>query len=128
MTTTANVTFRCECLDPGTDKLPSTWRVFLSKGNYQFDTTYTMGCAYRHIKGGKSYPNKPDYEDVLQCLTLDASLVRYGQSFEEFCDEIELDIDSRKAEQSYHQCRDIYFALLRLGFDLDELEEQFRDR
>lgn len=54
---------------------------------------YSMGMA---LSGG------PDAAMVLDCLILDA---RFGDlSFEEFCDELGYDHDSRKAEATHKEC------------------------
>ena len=72
-------------------------------------------------------PDPPSVDGALWCLVCDASCVRHGQTFEEFCSELGYDSDSRTAERVFNACRDTWSALVRLGFDLDELDRVFQD-
>ena len=72
-------------------------------------------------------PDPPSVGGALWCLAVDASSVRHGQTFEEFCSDIGYDSDSRTAERMFNECRDTWAALIRLGFDLDELDRVFRE-
>ena len=72
-------------------------------------------------------PIPPTLPDVLSCLVADCLGVRDGQTFEEWAREFGYDIDSRTAEKVYRGCVEEWQALIRLGDDLDELEELFRD-
>lgn len=72
-------------------------------------------------------PVTPTLEEVVQSLIMDASFVRHGQSFDDFCAELGYDEDSRKAEQSFAGCTEIWRGLVRLGVDFDQLEAIFQD-
>ncbi len=56
-------------------------------------------------------PIPPKASDVLGCLVADAGHVDNGESFEDFCSMLDLDTDSRKAEQSYNACQRIALQL-----------------
>lgn len=75
----------------------------------------------------QSRPKPPQLVDVLYCLASDAQAVCFGQSFDDFCGEFGYDTDSRTAEKAYNACRDAWSGLIRLGFNIDELAEAFRD-
>lgn len=66
-------------------------------------------------------------DEVIYSLNSDASAVRFGQTFEEFCGEFGYDTDSRKAEGIFNTCREIWAGLVRLGADFDKLDELFHD-
>lgn len=72
-------------------------------------------------------PEKPTLPEVLSCLVSDANCVRFGQSFDEFCSDLGYDNDSRKAESTFNGCRDSWTGLVRLGANLDELDELFQN-
>lgn len=72
-------------------------------------------------------PSKPELDDVLQCLLSDASMVRHGQTFEEWAGDFGYDTDSRKAEKCFNNCRDEWTGLIRIGADMDALDELFQD-
>jgi len=153
-----------ECLDPGTYKTPSTFRVTVSfNGGKPYTTEYTQGAYYRQwikrwprafasalpkpektlsqltIPGCKmstddlaaletcTEPTPPTLEGVLHALISDAGCVRYGQSFDEFCEDSGYDNDSRKAERAYNACSDTWRGLIAAGADLDRLERLFQD-
>ena len=145
---TPNVQMTSVCVDAGSWKSASKWRITISteRGSYAFE--YTQGSAYRVYTTGKNrgqrmtipvgtltvyeqerltntMPQEPSYDDVMSSLTLDASSV--DQSFDSWCDEFGYDTDSRKAFANYEQCRDTMFALRRLGISLTELLEEYKD-
>jgi len=56
---------------------------------------------------GSAHTEPPTVEDVLDCLLMDAGSVSPEYSlgtFEDFCDSLGFDRDSRKAEASFKQC------------------------
>lgn len=124
----------------------SVWSVTVGRNGGKYQTEYTHGCAFRHHKGGRaidlSYgrvtvaeaeenkrtlPDEPAMADVMNSFVGDAQCVSDGQTFEDFADELGYDTDSRDAERIYNGCRDEYFALIRLGADLDVLSQMFQD-
>lgn len=125
----------------------SVWSVTITRNGQSFQTEYTQGCHFRHHPGGRpiqpltipvmtvavaaknkqTIPNKPTLADVMCGLVGDAQCVADGQTFEDFADELGYDTDSREAERVYNGCRDEYFALIRLGIDLDVLYPMFQD-
>ena len=124
-----------------------THHIIVTRNGQSMASTFTAGGAHRHYKNGKpialkytggytiheleqnqqSIPNEPILSDVLHSLLLDASCVMYGQTFEDFAAECGYDEDSREAERIYNACRDIYFGLVRLGADFEELADLFQD-
>ena len=67
----------------------------------------------------------PAIEDVLYCLTMDASCVDEG--FEDWCNSMDYSTDSIKAKDTYNACTEAFWILRRLGLDLEELQEHFQD-
>lgn len=100
-------------------------------------TTYRTGTAHecRKVNGvwkrkgehkeGRSYPLTPSVVSLIASLSSDAQC-GIG-TFTEFCDDLGYDEDSRTAERVYHACRDVRSDLLRIGFDLDLLADNFQD-
>ena len=115
----AGIAMEYRLVKDGGYKGPSTWSVTLAANRANFTTTYTMGAAHR--------PKIPDLPGVLYSLSSDAGCVRYGQTFEDFCGELGYDSDSRTAEKTFNACRDEWAALIRMGFDLDALDEVVRE-
>lgn len=72
-------------------------------------------------------PATPELADVMHSVVSDADTVRHGQTFDDWCEELGYDTDSRKAEKSFNACRDEWAGLVRLGANLDELSELFQD-
>lgn len=95
--------------------------------------SYAKGAAieYRHYgltvdelaQRKRTVPDVPTLADIMGCVVIDAQSVSGGQTFEDFAEESGYDKDSRQAEKVYNGCRDHYFALVRMGDDLDELSE-----
>src|SRR5688572_8674455 len=57
---------------------------------------------------------KPDAAEVLNCLVSDSLLYENARDFEDFCSELGLDTDSRKAELNYRECGKIAGRLRKL--------------
>lgn len=66
----------------------------------------TLRCGRRRItipfSQGPAICQEPDANDVLNCLASDAASFENAQSFEDWCSEYGYDVDSRKAEKTYH--------------------------
>jgi len=72
-------------------------------------------------------PEPVTLDEIIYSLHMDATCVCFGETFEDFCDELGYDNDSRKAEKFYHACRDTLATLIRMGVDLEKLGELFQD-
>lgn len=72
-------------------------------------------------------PEDPKLEDVMHSLTLDASGVRHGQTFEEFCADFGYSDDSIEAKRVFDACTNIWRDMVRLGANFDELDEMYID-
>jgi len=105
--------------------------------SFHGDERYKAGAKIRQHLGRRSvlefetdrdctYPVDPELLDVLDCLVSDAGCVCNGETFEEFADNLGYDSDSRQAETTFHTCRDMQAALVRLGLDLEELQDIFQ--
>ena len=70
--------------------------------------------------------SKPELAQVIYSLLSDAEGVRYGQTFEKWAEEYGLSPDSIAALDTFNACTDIWRSLIRLGADLDQLEELFQ--
>lgn len=135
---------------------PTVWSCTIVCDGRSFTAEYTNGCANRVyttslLVGGKlratnkritipfgaismyelenlkaSVPIDPDLTDFMYCLVIDAGCAASGD-FEDHCEEFGLDSDSISAKKTYDACCDTYMALNRMGFDLDQLSELFRD-
>jgi hypothetical protein len=84
--------------NPHMSHLSDHWRdahhfkVQIRKGRRKLTTYFSQGYG---ISG------EPTVEDVLDCLACDAMMVEGGRSFEDWCGELGLDTDSRKAEKTF---------------------------
>lgn len=92
-----NITMIAEWADsnPNMADMPagsSHWKCTLRCGRRQMTVFFSQGPAICH---------EPTAAEVLDCLASDASCLQ-GQSFENFCDELGYDTDSRKAERTYN--------------------------
>lgn len=130
----------------------SHWVVTIIHNGQSFSTDYHQGAAYRehrsptgrkgskvkfkYARGGgitlheeerllRSVPTVPTVTDVMYCLVSDAQCAEYGD-FDDFCDNLGYDNDSREAERIYNACRDTFFKL-RSMFNLEQLSELFQD-
>ena len=67
----------------------------------------------------------PDPYDVESCLINDAYCITYCKDFEDFCAEMDYDTDSKKADEIYNKCKDIFVSLIQnIGSTkLEELHE-----
>jgi hypothetical protein len=72
-------------------------------------------------------PINPTLDEVVFALWGDASNVANGETLAEFCDNLGYDTDSVRANEAYDSCRDAYFALVRMGADLDRLSMLFQE-
>lgn len=117
------------------------WRVTLTFNGKSFSTDYRMGTGLVDLKpvslnrhaadqrakrmGGEvrrnalgpgkdaiAIPRAPTLLDVLGSLSLDCRLG--DQLFEDFCDDLGYDRDSRKAEASWRQCQTMHYELRNL--------------
>ncbi len=137
---------KAECLDSGGYDLPSKWQVTLSYNGKSYAVVYQQGSAHRVWKArATDYwapyakrnrpeefarladPLVPTLADVLFCLVSDASSVRYGQGFAEWCQEFGESEDSRRAHKAYKGCIKDWRGLVRLGANLDTLAMLFQD-
>lgn len=85
------------------------YRVTLRKGRRQLSTDFFTGSGWR---------KEPGAADVLSCLCSDAYAGE--QTFEDFCSDMGMDQDSRKAERIWRACKAIAPKLRRfLGEDFD---------
>jgi hypothetical protein len=102
---------------PGRVKLPEgfapgsyAWRVTLTYEGRSMTAAFYQGPAHK---------DAPSAADVLSCLCSDA---RAGdQTFEDFCSDMGLDTDSRKAEKTWRACKATgprVYALLGHDFDV----------
>lgn len=57
-----------------------------------------------HLLAECTEPIPPTLRDVLSCLRSDAQTVEHGQTFEEWCEDLGYDTDSRRAHRSYGEC------------------------
>jgi hypothetical protein len=74
------------------------WRVRLRSRN----TGRTMRLYYS--KGVGHNGAKPETDEVLDCLAMDASGIDNARGFEDWCSEYGYDTDSRSAEKTYKVC------------------------
>ncbi|KWH50715.1 hypothetical protein [Burkholderia cepacia] len=103
----------------------SHWSCFIrrvgtgAKRKEGFAVEYSMGSAHR---------DSPKLADVFGCLLSDADSTE--ETFEDWCDSLGYDSDSRKAERTYHACRATAAKVAELfsKSELDDLREVFADR
>jgi len=70
-------------------------------------------------KGIGHHGAEPTVEEVLDCLSSDASGIENARDFEDFCNEYGYSSDSRKAEKIYRECQHSASRLRKfLGDDL----------
>ena len=119
-----------------------THKAKLSNGDVTVSMNFTAGCAHRtpmpKFKSGgytihevatnmATKPNPPSLEDVVYALMMDSQCVMHGQSFDEFCEDLGYDNDSRAAKKTYNGCVKQWRKMVKLGLYLEELEEIFQD-
>lgn len=100
------------------DRGETHWIVTVSRNKKSFETPYRMGSAWR---------DKPDLENVIYSLVFDASCVRHGQSFRDFCEEYGYESDPPAALDTYNGCIASWHGLVKLGSDLDALDAIYQD-
>lgn len=74
--------------------------------NYLVTLHFSDGKMKVYFSTGKGWKSQPVASDVLSCLVFDAQTVKsrqsFEESFEEWCQELGYDSDSRKAEATYN--------------------------
>lgn len=73
--------------------------------NYEVTLTYEERemCVY-YSKGVGHNGEPPTVDEVLNCLAMDSASVENSRDFEDFCNELGYDTDSRRAERTYKAC------------------------
>jgi hypothetical protein len=120
-----------------------THTVKLSRFGHSVSMKFTAGCAHRTPQpkhkwnGGYTIhevamnqatkPNPPSLSDVVYALLSDSQCVMHGQSFDDFCDEFGYDSDSRGAKKIYKGCIKQWGKYVKLGLDMEDLEDLFAD-
>lgn len=113
-------------LDPGNDYRQATWSVEITRWGASYTTTYFKGPGHRRKaprsplnpyrdRAPTTEPIPPTLAEVMCALLIDAETVRYGETFEGWCEDMGYDTDSKKVEQMFLACRESFFGLLRLG-------------
>ena len=94
------------------------WKVTIRMGKRRLTTSYRMGMAHT---------GEPDVASVVYSLISDYQCAR-DSSFEDFCFEYGYNLDSRKAEKTFKQCRATGPKLEKLlGDTLPQLIEASQD-
>jgi hypothetical protein len=93
------------------------------ESGFKSKLAYSMGF----VKPDKKSPILPDSNDVIYSLVLDSDAIDY--EFEEWAGNYGYSEDSREAEKTYNQCKEIGLKLLRaVGTNgLEKLHEIFQD-
>lgn len=87
------------------------WKFTITRGKQEHTGYYSQGSAHTVI---------PTLTDVLSCLLSDA---QYGEyDFDEFCDDLGYDTDSRRAERIHRACIHVAAGMSRL-FSAAERED-----
>lgn len=129
------------CINPGGLTTQSSWKATIIKNGQRFTCDYFKGSAHRYINGKRipqnlkntfshyddSKPIPPCLAEVLYTLSMDASFVMHGQFFEDFCEDLGYDSDSIKAFECFEGCTDNWRGLVRIGANLEQLQEMFQD-
>ncbi len=74
-----------------------------------------------------SEPIPPTLDETLWASLMDANMVRFGQTFKEFTEDLGYSDDSIKAKEAYNACKDAWSGLVRLGANFEQLDELFQD-
>jgi len=111
-------------LPEGYDSGATAWTVTLSRPPHvpQFDKNDQSLTITTSFFMGSAHSGEPKAHDVLDSLLIDAEMGEYD-SFEQWASDFGYDTDSRKAEQTYRQCRELAPQLHEF---LGELHEEFR--
>ena len=88
----------------------SHWLVTIKRGEESFSLQYSMGPAHK---------GTPDHHDILNCVLSDISYV--DRDFEDFCNDLGYDPDSKTADKIYSACRE-QAAQMHDMFSSDEIE------
>lgn len=94
------------------------WKFTIARGEQQHIGHYSQGSAHTRA---------PDMLDVLECLLSDAQLAEYD--FDEFCNEMGYDTDSRRAERVHRACKQTAAGMSRLfsAAERDDLTTMFNE-
>lgn len=74
-----------------------------------------------------TYTPDPSLGDVLGALVMDAFSVNSGESFDDWCESIGYDTDSRKAERMYRACLDTSQWFRRCGVDVGTMYQELEE-
>lgn len=78
---------------------------------------------------GSGWTREPTAADVVDCLCSDASGIECARDFDDWCSDLGMDTDSRKAERIYRQSERQTAALRRLlGADYDDVVREDEDQ
>lgn len=77
---------------------------FPNAHNYRVTLRYQGRSMTVPFHTGEAWTREPNAGEVLKCLLSDASTVENVRSFEEWCEELGFDTDSRRAERVYRAC------------------------
>lgn len=98
---------------------PSAWTVTLNYQGRKMTAPFYMGSGHsKHIRCSPPLDihrvkvEPPTAADVLYCLASDAEACE--QDFDDWCNALGFDSDSRKAEATYRACQKVGFAVKRL--------------
>ena len=89
------------------------WNVVLFKGSYSVMFDYYTGLGHRK----NLQPVKPEIAGVICSLVLDSQAL--DQSFDDWCDDLGFNSDSRKAHNTYEACRENHYKFAEI-FSKDE--------
>lgn len=73
----------------------------------------SAGIMTGYYSQGAAHTSDPTLPDIISALLLDISCID-SRSFEDFCSDMGLDTDSRKAERTYQACKKTERDLIRL--------------
>lgn len=121
MTIQFNLTFMREPLDINSTNWQETcyhWRAHINNQDFDFYT----GAGWV-TKAGT--PKRPKLDDVLHSLVSDSDACEL--SFNEWCENIGYDNDSRQALATYLLCQENTHKLIKAGINLAEQRERLQD-
>jgi hypothetical protein len=97
------------------------------RGANQYTATLKYGGRQMTVPffTGKGWDREPTWKDVLSSCINDYYSVENARDFEEFCEELGYDPDSRKAERIYNECDKMARKLIRLFNDDEEEITEF---
>ena len=89
-------------------------------------TNHELIALHDEERAAGLIPVKPQLIDILYCLIADSDALDY--TFEEWCDNLGYDTDSRKAEHTFRLCCDQTKQIKRLlGDDFEAVQEALQD-